>query len=99
MIKNPYSDLTPEEAARREADKKAIADRLKKVSDSAKHILLSTDAEKYRKELIEARDDLIRMMMHSTEPDPVIFAFFCKSALNRLSVYYDLLDSIEGDAK
>jgi len=98
-INNPYRDPTPEEIAKKEADKKAIAERLKKVSESAKHILSSSDAEKYRKELTEARDSLIKTMMNSTEPDPIAFSFFCKSALNKLSVYYDLLASIEGDAR
>ncbi len=97
--KNPFASKTPIEAIKSAQEKREIEERLKKVSESAKHILSSQDAEKYRKELIEARDSLIKTMMNSTEPDPIKFSFFCKSALNRLSVYYDLLDSIVGDSK
>lgn len=98
-IRNFFRDKTPIEIAQKEQEKKDIALRLKEVSECAKHILSSQDAEKYRKELIDARDSLIKTMMNNTEPDPVKFSFFCKSALNRLSVYYDLLNSIEGDVK
>ena len=99
MIRNPFRDKTPQEVMKSAQDKREIEERLKNVSECAKHILSTQDAEKYRKELIDARDSLIKTMMNSTEPDPIKFSFFCKSALNRLSVYYDLLDSIQGDAK
>lgn len=99
MIRNPFRDKTAQEIMKSEQEKKDIALHLKEVSECAKHILSSQDAAKYRHELIDARDSLIKMMMNSTEPDPVKFSFFCKASLNRLSVYYDLLNSIEGDVK
>jgi molecular chaperone DnaK (HSP70) len=97
-LRNPFASKTPLEVMKSEQEKKDIALRLKEVSECAKHILSSQDAAKYRHELVEARDSLIKTMMNNAEPDPIKFSFFCKSALNRLSVYYDLLDSIEGDS-
>jgi hypothetical protein len=82
-----------------EQEKKDIALRLKTLNESAKHILSSQDAVKYRQDLEEATKTLIKLMMSNAEPDPVKFSFFCKSCLNKLSVYYDILDNIEGDSK
>jgi hypothetical protein len=98
-MKNPFRNLDKEEIAQKEAQNKEIELRLKTLSESAKHILSSQDAIKYKKELEEATKNLINLMMNNSEPDPVKFSFFCKSCLNKLSVYYGILESIEADAK
>jgi hypothetical protein len=98
-MKNPFRNLDKEELVKIEQDKKDIELRIKTLNESAKHILSSQDAIKYRQDLEASTKDIIKLMMNNNDSDMVRFAYFCKSCLVKLAVHYDILDSIEGDTK
>jgi len=99
MIQNPFRNLEADEIARKQKEKAEIEERVKTLNESAKHILSSQDALKYRKDLEEATHEIIRLMINNTETDPIKFYCFAKACLLKLDAHYTILESISHDAR
>jgi len=99
MALNPFRNLAKDEILKREQAKKEIADKIKSVTELGQKVLSSPDAIKYRQELEKQRDDIIKLAIRNSEPDPVKYAFACKAIFTGLGVLYGLLESVERDAR
>ena len=99
LPQNPFRKETEAEIKKREADKKAIEDKVRAVTEIGQKIIASPDGDKYRWELVKQRDEIIKLAIRTVDPDPIRDAFFCRAVFNKLGVLYGLLESIESDAK
>ena len=98
-MQNPFRKPTPDEEAKIAQEKKEIEARVAKVAESARRLLYSQDAEKYRKDLEQSTKEMIKYMIANDSADPVKYAFFCRTCLTKLAAYYDILAMIEKDAE
>ena len=96
---NPFRNPTKEEQKKQEVERKEIEARIKTLATSAKNILSSDTAIKYREDLDKTTKAIIRAMIRNTETDPVKFYCAMKAYLLKLDAHYTLLEEIENDAK
>lgn len=97
-MRNPYRRKTEEEVAKEARSKEEIGQRLKFLSELGKKCLSHPDFIKYKDELDRQKDQIIRAMIETVNPDPIQDAYFLRACLNKLSAYYELLDLPNDDA-
>lgn len=99
MGHNPFAPKTEKEIKDKEKVKKEIELRIKTIATIGQRILSSPDGISYKQELEKQRDSILKLMILTVDPDPLKDAFFVRACLNKLSVVYALLESVERDAR
>ena len=94
---NPFRKLLPDEVKQREHDAKLIADKVKLLAEIGGKLLSCPEGLRYKELLEVERDNIIKMGMRNTEPDPIKYAFACKAIFSSLGVLYGMLDEIKKD--
>ena len=97
-MRNPFKALTEEEKIGKQVERAALEAKLKGLAALGNKCLSNPDFTKYRDELILQKDDIIKTMIASVNPDPVQDAYFLRACLNKLSAYYELLELPKDDA-
>lgn len=97
--KDPFSNKSAEEIKKEQEVLHSIQDKINKVYDSARSCLASTDFQKYRESVRQAREDLITLGKLNRETDPVKYAFFCKAIFSKIDAFDMMVEEIEKDAK
>ncbi|HAG51719.1 MAG TPA: hypothetical protein DCL42_10370 [Deltaproteobacteria bacterium] len=97
-MRNPFKPLTTEEIKKQKVEREEIKQRLQCLSSLGQKCMANPDFKKYRDELAEQKDAIIKLMIKAVDPDPMQDAFFLRACLNKLSVYYEILELPEDDA-
>lgn len=96
---DPFRNKSKEEIKKEALEKETLVKKITKVTEDAHACLNSTVFAKYRESVKEAREGLIKMMKINPEPDPVRFAFFCKSCLSKIDAFDMMIEEVEKDSK
>ena len=99
MDNNPFRNLTKEEVKRNEEEARRVELKIKTAVESARACFASTSFAKYRDDVKEAREGLIKLMKLNGETDPIKFAFFCKACLSKIDAFDMMIEEIEKDVK
>ena len=97
-MRNPFKAPSAEEIARDKKEREELKVRIKSLSELGQKVIAHPDFIKYREELIKQKDEIIKAMIESVNPDPVQDAYFLRCCLNKLSAYYELLELPKDDA-
>jgi hypothetical protein len=95
---NPFKAKSAEDIKKDREQREEINQRLQYLSVLGQKCLTHPDFVKYKEELVKQKDEIVKLMIKTVNPDPIHDAYFLRACLNKLSTYFELLELPNDDA-